>query len=157
MELEETEDRPARPQDREAARDAGTCSGSRRCDAWTRAATPSGLCVIERAPWGVIGMVLPATHSVPTMASNAINVIAAGNTADLQSAPRGGQVRRLRACRLFNREIEREVGVRNVITMAAEPSIESAEEIFQHPGRRAAVRDRRSRRWSRPRRSPASA
>ena len=25
----------------------------------------SGLCIIEHAPWGVIGMILPATHSVP--------------------------------------------------------------------------------------------
>src|ERR1019366_4215566 len=41
----------------------------------------SGLCIIERAPWGVIGMVLPVTHSVPTMAANAINILAAGNTA----------------------------------------------------------------------------
>src|SRR5262249_26094958 len=37
----------------------------------------SGVCLIERAPWGVIGMVLPATHSVPTMAGNMINVLAA--------------------------------------------------------------------------------
>ena len=41
----------------------------------------SGLCLIEHAPWGVIGMVLPVTHSVPTMAANAINILAAGNTA----------------------------------------------------------------------------
>src|ERR1039458_7945977 len=26
----------------------------------------TGLCIIERAPWGVIGMMLPVTHSVPT-------------------------------------------------------------------------------------------
>src|SRR5581483_6680662 len=41
----------------------------------------TGLCLIERAPWGVIGMILPVTHSVPTMVSNAINILAAGNTA----------------------------------------------------------------------------
>ena len=28
----------------------------------------TGLCIIEHAPWGVIGMMLPVTHSVPTMA-----------------------------------------------------------------------------------------
>jgi aldehyde dehydrogenase len=49
----------------------------------------SGLCVIEHAPWGVIGMVLPATHSVPTMASNAINILAAGNTAVFSPHPTG--------------------------------------------------------------------
>ena len=45
------------------------------------ASDSSGLCLVEHAPWGVIGMVLPATHSVPTMASNAVNILAAGNTA----------------------------------------------------------------------------
>ena len=92
-----------------------------------------GLCVIEHAPWGVIGMVLPATHSVPTMASNAINVIAAGNTAVFSPHPAGAKVA-VYALRVFNREIERELGIANVITTVREPSIRSAEEIFQHPG-----------------------
>ena len=49
----------------------------------------TGLCIIERAPWGVIGMMLPVTHSVPTMASNAINILAAGNTAIFGPHPSG--------------------------------------------------------------------
>ncbi|HEX8984625.1 MAG TPA: aldehyde dehydrogenase [Bryobacteraceae bacterium] len=93
----------------------------------------SGLCVIEYAPWGVIGMVLPATHSVPTMASNAINVIAAGNTAVFSPHPAAGKVA-LYAIRMFNREIERELGISNAITSMAEPSIRAAEEVFRHPG-----------------------
>jgi aldehyde dehydrogenase len=93
----------------------------------------TGLCVIERAPWGVIGMVLPATHSVPTMVSNAINVLAAGNTAVFSPHPAGARVAAY-ALQLFNRTIEAEIGVSNVITTVAEPSIESAEEIFRHPG-----------------------
>ena len=52
----------------------------------------SGLCLVEYAPWGVIGMVLPATHSVPTMASNAINILAAGNTAVFSPHPSGVKV-----------------------------------------------------------------
>ena len=93
----------------------------------------SGLCLIERAPWGVIGMVLPATHSVPTMASNAINVIAAGNTAVFSPHPAASKVAAY-ALRAFNREIERELGIANVITTLTDPSIKSAEEVFQHPG-----------------------
>jgi aldehyde dehydrogenase len=92
----------------------------------------TGLCIIERAPWGVIGMVLPATHSVPTMVSNAVNVLAAGNTAVFNPHPAGARVA-AHAMQLFNRTIEKEVGVANVITMVAEPNIESAEQIFQHP------------------------
>ncbi len=93
----------------------------------------SGLCVIEHAPWGVIGMVLPATHSVPTMASNAINVIAAGNTAVFSPHPAGAKVA-VYALGLFNREIERELGIANVITTVREPSLRAAEELFQHRG-----------------------
>jgi aldehyde dehydrogenase len=92
----------------------------------------SGLCVIERAPWGVIGMVLPVTHSVPTMAANAINILAAGNTAVFAPHPSAKRVAQY-ALQLFNREIERACGVANVLTTIAEPSIEAAEQIFQHP------------------------
>ena len=91
-----------------------------------------GLCLIEYAPWGVIGMVLPATHSVPTMASNAINILAAGNTAVFSPHPAGVKVA-ARALQMFNREIQREIGVPNVLTMAREATIQNAELIFQHP------------------------
>jgi aldehyde dehydrogenase len=93
----------------------------------------AGLCVVERAPWGVIGMALPATHSVPTMVSNAINLLAGGNTAIFNPHPAGAKVAAY-ALRLFNREIQRELAVANVITMAAESSIQTAEQIFRHPG-----------------------
>ncbi len=93
----------------------------------------TGLCIIERAPWGVIGMVLPATHSVPTMASNAINVVAAGNTAIFSPHPAGAKVAAL-ALRVMNRAIEKETGVANVFTTMATASIRAAEEVFHHPG-----------------------
>jgi len=92
----------------------------------------SGLCLIERAPWGAIGMVLPVTHSVPTMAANAINILAAGNTALFAPHPSAKRVAQY-ALQLFNREIEREVGVANALTTILEPSIEAADQIFQHP------------------------
>ncbi|HVU47014.1 MAG TPA: aldehyde dehydrogenase family protein [Terracidiphilus sp.] len=92
----------------------------------------TGLCVIEGAPWGVIGMMLPVTHSVPTMVSNAINILAAGNTAVFGPHPSGAKVARF-ALQLFNRAIERELGVSNVLTTTTEATIEVAEQIFHHP------------------------
>jgi aldehyde dehydrogenase len=92
----------------------------------------SGMCVIEHAPWGVIGMVLPVTHSAPTLASNAVNVIAAGNTAVFSPHPAGARVA-ARALQLFNRETQRATGVANVLTTVAEPSIEAAGQVFHHP------------------------
>jgi aldehyde dehydrogenase len=92
----------------------------------------TGLCIIEHAPWGVIGMMLPVTHSVPTMASNAINILAAGNTAVFGPHPSGANVARY-ALQLFNREIERVFGFSNVLTTTREASIEAAEQVFHHP------------------------
>jgi aldehyde dehydrogenase len=92
----------------------------------------TGLCIIEHAPWGVIGMMLPVTHSVPTMASNAINILAAGNTAIFGPHPSGMKVAQY-ALQIFNREIERELGVANVLTTVREASIEAAEQVFRHP------------------------
>ncbi len=93
----------------------------------------AGLCLIEHAPWGVIGMVLPATHSVPTMATNAINILAAGNTGVFSPHPAGANVARL-ALKAFNREIEREFGIADTLTTTAEATIKTAEEIFTHSG-----------------------
>jgi aldehyde dehydrogenase len=93
----------------------------------------SGLCVVERAPWGVVGMVLPATHSAPTMASNAINVIAAGNTAVFSPHPAAWKIAAF-ALQMWNRQIARETGVEDALTTVAEPSIASAEALFRHPG-----------------------
>lgn len=99
----------------------------------TEARTDStGLCLIEHAPFGVVGMVLPATHSAPTMASNAINVLAGGNTAIFSPHPAAAKVAAY-AIQLFNREIGKELGATNAITTVREPSIESAEQIFKHP------------------------
>lgn len=92
----------------------------------------TGLNIIEHAPWGVIGMMLPVTHSVPTMASNAINIVAAGNTAVFGPHPSGAKVAQY-ALQLWNREIERELGVANVFTTTTDPTIEAAEQIFHHP------------------------
>jgi aldehyde dehydrogenase len=93
----------------------------------------TGMCLVERAPWGVIGMILPVTHSVPTMVGNAINVLAAGNAAVFNPHPGGAKVAAY-ALQLFNREIQRQFGIANALTTVAKPTIRTAEELFHHPG-----------------------
>jgi aldehyde dehydrogenase len=93
----------------------------------------SGVCLIENAPWGVIAMALPATHSVPTMAGNIINVVAAGNTAVFTPHPAARKIN-TQALQAFHREIEKKTGVANVITTLENPSIEAGAELFAHPG-----------------------
>ncbi len=91
-----------------------------------------GYCLIEPSPWGVVAMALPATHSAPTLASNAINVLAAGNAAVFSPHPAAAKIA-ARALQAFNRAIEQETGVRNAICCVEAPSIESTQELFRHP------------------------
>jgi aldehyde dehydrogenase len=94
---------------------------------------PTGLCLIERAPWGVIGMVLPVTHSAPTLASNAINILSARNSAIFCPHPSGAKVA-ARILQLINQAIEKETGIENAITTMETPTMKTTEEVFHHPG-----------------------
>ncbi len=93
----------------------------------------TGLCLIENAPWGVIAMALPATHSVPTMAANAINIIAAGNAAVFTPHPAAKNVNTM-ALQALNREIDGKTGLCNLLCTLESPSIEAGAELFAHPG-----------------------
>jgi aldehyde dehydrogenase len=62
-----------------------------------------------------------------------INVLAAGNTAVFSPHPAGAKIAAT-ALEAFNREIARQLGVSNVATTMADPSIQAATELFQHPG-----------------------
>ena len=90
-----------------------------------------GLAVIEHAPFGVIGAITPVTHSLPTITGNAISMIAAGNTLVVNPHPAGKRVA-AEGVRRFNEAIYRDLGIDNVISLVAEPTLESAEAIFAH-------------------------
>lgn len=91
----------------------------------------SGIDLIAAAPFGVVGMVTPATHSVPTMAGNAINILAAGNTAVFSPHPAVSKCLAY-ALALFNREIFKLTGLSNLLCTVDKPSMESAGQIFRH-------------------------
>ena len=54
----------------------------------------NGLCIEEFAPFGVIGIVTPVTHSIPTLSANAINMIASGNSLVANAASERRELRR---------------------------------------------------------------
>ncbi len=91
----------------------------------------TGVCLIEYAPFGVIAMVLPSTHGVPTMGSNAISVIAGGNVPVFTSHPATARSVAY-AVRTFNREIEKHLGLGNLLCALESPTIESVNELFRH-------------------------
>ncbi|MDA0255662.1 MAG: aldehyde dehydrogenase EutE [Planctomycetota bacterium] len=92
-----------------------------------------GLAVIEHAPFGVIAAITPVTHSLPTIACNAINMLAAGNTLVVNPHPSGRKVA-AEGVRRFNAAIQRDLGIDNLISLVAEPTLESAAELFNHRG-----------------------
>ena len=91
-----------------------------------------GLAVIERAPFGVIGVITPVTHSLPTLTCNAIQMIAAGNTLVVNPHPGGRRVA-AEGARRYNEAIYRDCGIDNLISVITEPTLETAAQIFQHP------------------------
>jgi aldehyde dehydrogenase len=90
-----------------------------------------GLAVIEHAPFGVICAITPVTHSLPTIACNAISMIASGNTVVFNPHPSGRRVA-AEGVRRFNEAIYRDLGIDNLMCVITEPSIESANALFKH-------------------------
>lgn len=91
----------------------------------------NGVSLQEYAPFGVIGVITPVTHSLPTLACNAINMLAAGNAIVCNPHPSGARI----ACKgvhLFNQAIFDAIGIDNLITILSNPTLESAQAIFDH-------------------------
>lgn len=90
-----------------------------------------GIALQEYAPFGVIGAITPVTHSLPTLACNAINMLAAGNAVVCNPHPSGARIA-CKGVRLFNQAIYQAIGLDNLITIIANPTLESAQAIFDH-------------------------
>jgi len=91
-----------------------------------------GITLEEYAPFGVIGAILPVTHSVPTLTGNVINMVAAGNSIVFNPHP-GGARSAAMAVRAFNEAIHREIGIDNLITTIEQPTLESFDAICKNP------------------------
>jgi aldehyde dehydrogenase len=90
-----------------------------------------GITLQEYAPFGVIGVITPVTHSLPTLACNAINMLAAGNALVCNPHPSGARIA-CKGTRLFNQAIHDAIGIDNLITIVEKPTLESAQAIFDH-------------------------
>jgi len=93
----------------------------------------NGVCMDEYAPFGVIGVITPVTHVVPTLSANCINMIASGNTIVCNPHPSGINCA-VTAVREYNKQIASKFGVDNLVTLVAPPTLETAEQVFQHRG-----------------------
>ncbi len=87
----------------------------------------------DYAPFGVIGAITPVTHSLPTLAGNAINMLASGNTVVFNAHPSGANIA-AEGVRRFNRAIREAIGIDDLVTIIDPPTLESAAALFDHRG-----------------------
>ncbi len=90
-----------------------------------------GLTLTDYVPFGVIGAITPVTHSLPTLAGNAISMLASGNTVVFNAHPSGARIA-AEGVRRFNRGIKEAIGIENLLTIIDPPTLESAAGLFDH-------------------------
>jgi acyl-CoA reductase-like NAD-dependent aldehyde dehydrogenase len=90
-----------------------------------------GLTVVEYAPYGVIGSIIPSTNPTSTVISNAIGMVAAGNAVVFNAHPSARNCSN-HAVQLVNEAIIEAGGPANLVSGIADPTIESAQQIMRH-------------------------
>jgi aldehyde dehydrogenase len=98
--------------------------------AWTG---DGGLTLIEYAPYGLIGSIIPSTNATSTVICNTINMVSAGNAVVFNAHP-GAKSCSNHAVQLMNEAIVEAGGPANLVCAIAEPTIETAQQIMRHPG-----------------------
>ncbi|RLW69388.1 MAG: aldehyde dehydrogenase EutE [spirochete symbiont of Stewartia floridana] len=91
-----------------------------------------GLTLIERAPYGVIGSIIPSTNPTSTVICNAIGMIAAGNAVLFNPHPAARECSSL-AVTLLAKAVKEAGGPEHLITAVAMPDIKSAQAMMKHP------------------------
>lgn len=91
-----------------------------------------GLTVVERAPYGVIGSIIPVTNPTATVINNGIAMISGGNSVVFNPHP-GAKQTSCYAIQVINEAIEQAGGPANLMVAIAEPTIESAGIMMKHP------------------------
>jgi aldehyde dehydrogenase len=90
-----------------------------------------GIMLEEYTPFGVVAAITPSTHSIPTLSGNIVNIVAAGNAVVFNAHPSAAKCAAL-AVREYNRAIEREVGIANLVAIIEQPTLDSFKAICNH-------------------------
>ena len=90
-----------------------------------------GITLEEYTPFGVVAAITPSTHSIPTLSGNVVNIVAAGNGVVFNAHPSAAKCAAV-AVREYNRAIERETGIQNLITIIETPTLDSFKAICSH-------------------------
>jgi acyl-CoA reductase-like NAD-dependent aldehyde dehydrogenase len=92
-----------------------------------------GMTLVEYAPYGVIGAIIPSTNPTSSVICNAIGMVAAGNAVVFNAHP-GALSCSNHAVQLVDEAITEAGGPPNLVVGLAEPTIETAQQIMRHPG-----------------------
>ncbi len=91
-----------------------------------------GMALVEYAPFGVVAAITPSTNAVATIVSNAIGILAAGNSVVFSPHPAAkGCV--ADAVRVLNQAIVAAGGPANLVTTIARPTQEATKQLLCHP------------------------
>src|SRR5437773_2316447 len=90
-----------------------------------------GITLEEYTPFGVVAAVTPSTHSIPTLSGNIVNIVAAGNAVVFNAHPAATKCAAL-AVHEYNKAIQRETGIENLVTIIEQPTLESFKAICLH-------------------------
>jgi aldehyde dehydrogenase len=90
-----------------------------------------GIMLEEYTPFGVVAAITPSTHSVPTLSGNIVNIVAAGNAVVFNAHPAAARCAAF-AVREYNKAIERETGIANLVTIVEQPTLDSFKAICSH-------------------------
>ena len=90
-----------------------------------------GLTVVEFAPYGLIGSIIPSTNPISTVVCNALSMVAAGNAVLFNAHPGARRSSNL-AIQLIDDAIVEAGGPANLVCAIAEPTLETAQGIMKH-------------------------
>jgi aldehyde dehydrogenase len=90
-----------------------------------------GITLEEYTPFGVVAAITPSTHSIPTLSGNIVNIVAAGNAVVFNAHPSASKCAAM-AVREYNKAIQRETGIENLVTIVEQPTLDSFKAICSH-------------------------
>ncbi|GFN23271.1 aldehyde dehydrogenase [Thermanaeromonas sp. C210] len=92
----------------------------------------NGLILIERAPFGLIASIEPATHPGSCVINHAISMVAAGNSIIFLPHPKGLRTTQY-LVRLFNTAIQEASGPKDLLVVGDSVSLENLDLVLSHP------------------------
>jgi len=91
-----------------------------------------GLTIVEHAPYGLIGAMIPSTNPTSTVICNSISMVAAGNAVVFNAHPGARKCSNL-AIQLVHEAVVEAGGPANLVVGLSDPTIETAQEVMRHP------------------------